>query len=68
METDEFTPLSYAANDSDVLTVVRMRARVRATGRPVAMDLHHWFAFRGAKIVHYRGTEDTAQMEAAFKG
>ncbi|MFC9324951.1 nuclear transport factor 2 family protein [Kitasatospora sp. NPDC057015] len=64
---EEFTPISYAANDTDVLTVVRMRARHRASGRPLLMDLHHRFTFRDGKIVHYRGTEDTAQTEAAFR-
>lgn len=67
VETDEFTPVSFAANETDVLTVVRLRARVRANGRAVAMDLHHRFTFRDGKIAYYRGTEDTAQVEAAFR-
>ncbi|GAA1222179.1 hypothetical protein GCM10009665_10490 [Kitasatospora nipponensis] len=66
VETDEFMPTSFAANDSEVLTVVRLRARVRATGQPVTMDLHHRFTFRDGKVVHYRGSEDTAQVAAAF--
>src|SRR3954464_15429061 len=33
METLEFTPLSFAANDDDVLTVVRFRVKSRATGK-----------------------------------
>ena len=48
------------ANDTDVLTVVRFRARSRSTGRVAAMDLHHYFKFRDGKIAYYRGTEDTA--------
>ncbi|HTS98655.1 MAG TPA: nuclear transport factor 2 family protein [Streptosporangiaceae bacterium] len=67
MEIEEFTPLSYAANDDDVLSVVRCRARSRATGKPVTMDLHHWFRFRDGKIYYYRGTEDTAQVAAALR-
>jgi hypothetical protein len=59
----ELTPVSIAANDSDVLTVVRFRARSRATGKTAAMDLHHYFAFRDGKIGYYRGTEDTAQTQ-----
>ncbi|MFJ1708449.1 nuclear transport factor 2 family protein [Kitasatospora sp. NPDC088346] len=66
MAVEEFTPLSFAANDHDVLTVVRMRATHRASGKLLAMDLHHRFTFRDGKIVHYRGTEDTAQTEAVF--
>jgi len=32
------------------------------------MDLHHWFRFRDGRIYFYRGTEDTAQVEAALRG
>ena len=67
MEVEEFTPISFAASDSDVLTVVRFRARSRSTGRTAAMDLHHYFKFRDGKIAYYRGTEDTAQTEAVLR-
>jgi ketosteroid isomerase-like protein len=67
MEVEEFTPLSFAANDTDVLTVVRFRARSRGTGRSAEMDLHHYFKFRDGKIAYYRGTEDTAQTEAVLR-
>jgi uncharacterized protein len=63
MEVEEFSPLSVAANESEVLTVVRFRARSRATGKTAAMDLHHRFVFRDGKIGYYRGTEDTAQTQ-----
>ncbi len=68
MEVEEFAPLSFAANDTDVLTVVRMRAKARANGRSIAMNLHHHFTFRGGKIAYYRGTEDTLQTAAALRG
>jgi ketosteroid isomerase-like protein len=67
MDVEEFTPVSFAANDTDVLTVVRFRARSRSTGRTAAMDLHHYFKFRDGKVAYYRGTEDTAQTEAALR-
>ena len=67
MEVEEFTPVSVAANDTDVLTVVRFRARARATGKTAAMDLHHYFAFRDGKIAYYRGTEDTAQTQGTLE-
>ena len=68
MEVEEFTPVSVAANDTDVLTVVRFRAKSRATGRAEQMDLHHYFKFRDGKIAYYRGTEDTAQTETVLHG
>ena len=67
MEVEEFTPVSIAANDNDVLTVIRFRARSRQTGRTGSMHLHHRFTFRDGKIVYYRGTEDTAQTEEVLK-
>jgi uncharacterized protein len=67
MEVEEFTPVSFAANHSDVLTVVRFRARSRRTGKTAAMDLHHFFQFRDGKIAYYRGSEDTAQTEAVLR-
>ncbi len=63
---DEFTPLTFAGTDNEVLTVVRFRGRSRATGKGVSMNLHHYFRFRDGKVEYYRGTEDTAQMEAAL--
>ncbi len=60
-------PVSFAANDTDVLTVVRFRARSRSTGKTAAMDLHHFFQFRDGKIARYRGTEDTAQTAAVLR-
>jgi uncharacterized protein len=68
MEVKEFTPVAYATNDTDVLTVVRFRVKANATGREAAMDLHHHFEFRDGKISYYRGTEDTAQTEAVLRG
>jgi ketosteroid isomerase-like protein len=50
-----------------VLAVGRCRTRSRHTGKSTAMDLHHFFRFSDGKIAYYRGTEDTAQTEAALR-
>ncbi|HXQ19680.1 MAG TPA: nuclear transport factor 2 family protein [Acidimicrobiales bacterium] len=68
MEVEEFTPTAYAGTDTDVHSVVRCRTKSRATGRGVDMELHHYFRFEDGQIAYYRGTEDTAQVEAALKG
>jgi len=68
MDVEEFTPVSVAANDTDVLTVVRFRCRSRSTGRVAAMNLHHYFKFQDGKIAYYRGSEDTAQTEVVLRG
>jgi ketosteroid isomerase-like protein len=68
MEVEEFTPLTYATNDDSVLAVVRCRAKSRATGKSIDMNLHHYFRFSGDKVSYYRGTEDTAQTVAVLHG
>jgi ketosteroid isomerase-like protein len=67
MEIEEFTPKTFAANETDVHTIVRCRARARSTGKSLDMNLHHWFVFNDGKIAYYRGTEDTAQTEAVLQ-
>ena len=67
MDVSEFEPFSFAANETEVHTVVRFKATRRANGKSVAMNLHHYFQLRDGKIDYYRGTEDTAQTEAVFR-
>lgn len=68
VEVLEFNPVAFAANDTDVLTVVQYRSRIRATGVESAMNLHHYFRFRDGKVVYYRGSEDTEATAAAIRG
>ena len=67
MEVEEFTPLTFGANDDEVFAVVRFKTKALATGKRSAMNLHHWFTFRDGKIAMYRGTEDTIQTVEALK-
>ncbi len=67
MDVDEFTPLTYAADDDAVFALVRFRGSPRSTKKTIEMTLHHYFRFRGGKIFYYRGTEDSAQTEAALR-
>ena len=60
LDVTEFTPLAFAASDTDVMAVIRFGFTVKDTGRSATMDLHHWWRFRDDKITWYRGTEDTA--------
>lgn len=55
-----FAPVSFAANNTDVMVVIDFAFRVLATDKSGAMQLHHWWRFRDGRICHYRGTEDTA--------
>jgi ketosteroid isomerase-like protein len=63
----EFTPLSFASNaDGDVMVLIRYAFTVTATGKDVAMNLHHYWRFRDGKVVYYRGSEDTALVASAL--
>ena len=66
LQVTDFTTLSMAANDADVLVVTRFEATARATGKAFAMDIHHWWRFRDGKVCLYRGTEDTQATGAAL--
>jgi ketosteroid isomerase-like protein len=63
LQVTEFTSLTFAANDTDVLVVTRWSATSPATGKSATMDIHHWWRFRDGKVCFYRGTEDTAQTQ-----
>ncbi len=67
MEVTEFVPVAFAATEDEVLTVVRCAATNRATGKPMAHHLHHYFKFRDGRVVYYRGSEDTAETTASFQ-
>ena len=56
----EFTPMSFTANDTDVMCVIRFGTRSNATGKSATANIHHWWRFRDGKVCYYRGAEDTA--------
>jgi ketosteroid isomerase-like protein len=68
MDVDEFNPVSYAANDTEVHTLVKLRSRAKTTGVASEMYLHHYFRFADGLITYYRGSEDSAQTVAALRG
>ena len=59
IEVTKFTPLSFAANDTEVMVLLRFGSRSVATGKEATMNLHHYWRFRDGKVEHYRGSEDT---------
>lgn len=67
MTVQQFEPVSFAANDTEVHTIVKLTSTRVANGRSAEMNLHHWFQFREGKIAFYRGTEDTALTDALFR-
>ena len=67
LQITEFTPLSFASNDTDVMVVTRWGATAPATGKSATMDIHHWWRFRDGKVCFYRGTEDTVQTQALLR-
>ncbi len=67
VEVEEFTPISFAANDTNVHTAVRFGFKGRNTGKRGSMLLQHFFRFSGNKIEYYRGSEDTALTAATLR-
>jgi ketosteroid isomerase-like protein len=43
-----------------------MITHVSATGKDVAMNMHHYWKFRDGKAFFVRSSEDTAQVAAAL--
>ncbi len=66
IDVTEFTPLSFATNDSDVIVAIRWGYRVRATNRTASMIMYHWWRFADGKIAMVRTLEDTQQAAKAF--
>jgi ketosteroid isomerase-like protein len=66
LDVNELTPLSFAANDTDVMVVLRFDWTSKATGKQGTMNIHHWWQFRDGKVSCYRGSEDTALMAATL--
>jgi uncharacterized protein len=63
----EFTPLAFAGNDDgDVMVFIRYAFTVTATGKHVAMNMHHYWKFRDGKACFVRSSEDTAQVTTAL--
>jgi ketosteroid isomerase-like protein len=63
----EFSVLSIAGNaDGDVHAFIRYAFTVSATGKDVAMNLHHYWKFRDGRVCYVRASEDTAQVAAAM--
>jgi ketosteroid isomerase-like protein len=59
IEVTEFTPLSFVANDTEVMVLLRFGSRSVATGKEATRNLHHYWRFRERKVEYYRGSEDT---------
>ena len=66
-EVTEFTVLSLAANETDVMVFLRYGSRNTATGKELSMNLHHYWRFRDGKVEYYRGSEDTQLTASTFE-
>jgi len=48
------------------MVLIRYAFTVAATGKHVAMNMHHYWKFRSLKACFVRSSEDTAQVAAAL--
>ena len=66
VEVTEFTLVSIASNETDVMAIIHWTYTVNTTGKSAAMYMQHWWRFADGKIVFFRGSEDSEQSAAAF--
>jgi uncharacterized protein len=66
-EVLDFEPRSFAANDDEVMVLIRSHLKIKPTGKETDMNLHHYWHFTDGKVDTYRGSEDTAQAVEAFQ-
>jgi ketosteroid isomerase-like protein len=67
IDIEDFSPLTFAANDDgDVFAIVAWAWHSRQTGKPAAMQLHHWWHITNGKISYFRGAEDVPTTLAAL--
>ena len=68
VDVTEFDIASFTSNDTDVVATVHWTFTVKATGKTASMYMQHWWRFAEGKIVFFRGSEDSEQSAAAFRG
>lgn len=66
IDVTDFTPLSFTANETDVMVALRWAFTVKATGKSAALHMQHWWRFTDGTIVFVRTCEDTEKSAAAF--
>ena len=68
LETQQFEPRQFIAQDDMVVVLGHERQRARSTGRSYEGDWVQVFTLRDGKVVKYREHFDTAAALAAFRG
>jgi ketosteroid isomerase-like protein len=66
LETQQFEPREFIAQDDTVVVLGHERQRARSTGRSYEGDWVQVFTLRDGKVVKYREYFDTAAALAAF--
>jgi ketosteroid isomerase-like protein len=68
-DVHEFTVLTIASTDTEVLAFLRYGFSAKGGGEPATMHLHHYFRFDDAgRIAYYRGSEDTQLTASTLAG
>jgi len=68
VEHTRFEPFAFAAAGDYVYASISMEQRIRKSGRSIAHEVIHRIKFSGGKVVEWRALEDTATVDAAFRG
>jgi uncharacterized protein len=70
-ETDQievFEPQEFIAQGDKVVSIIKCRTRLKATGRAVDDELVHIFTVRDGRIARFREYFDTAATVEALRG
>ena len=61
-----FEPQEFIAQDDQVVSLIRCRARVKATGKAADITLVHVFSIQDGKVKRFREFFDTAEVVKAY--
>lgn len=69
VDVSDFNPREYMASEAQVAVYLTFNIRVKKNGKHVAMNsIHHWTFDDRGRVLRYRAFEDTAAVEAAWRG
>jgi ketosteroid isomerase-like protein len=68
LEFQVFEPREFIAQGDKVVVLIYAELTTRRTGRKVAINDAHFWAFRDGKVIRHEAFEDTAALAAAYRG
>ena len=67
-DIEVFEPQEFIAQEDKVVSLIKCRARVKATGKAADVSIVHVFDIKDGKVKRFREFFDTAEVMKAFVG